>query len=65
MILAFVFPISILTFPLIANSPHLFNLAIVTYLFVLWPISNLIMPYISFLLNDNCTLLLIPKFWVP
>ena len=49
MILAFVFPISIfLTFPLIANFPHLFNFAIVTYLFVLWPISNLIMPYISF-----------------
>ena len=63
MILAFVFPISIfLTFPLIANCPHLFNFAIVTYLFVLWPISNLIMPYISFffLLNDNCTLLLVP-----
>ena len=56
------FPIfNILTFPLITNSPQLFNITTPTFEILLWPISKLIFKFfISFLLNDHYTLMLIP-----
>ena len=56
------FPIfNILTFPLITNSPQLFNITTPTFEILLWPISKLIFKFfVSFFLNDHYTLMLIP-----